>query len=114
MLSDFIVFTCRSSVWNLLSLSLSSIFPFLPFPVAALRKMCVVLDRSNIGIVGSNPAGGVNVECVCACASFSVLCCPLYVEAYRWADPPSKSPNKMSERIHTFQSLFFSGTGQRA
>jgi len=41
-----------------------------PAPVAALSKARTVCDRSNTGIVGSNPAQGMDV-----CPRFSVLCC---------------------------------------
>jgi hypothetical protein len=40
----------------------------------------MVLDRSNIRIVGSNSTRGMDV-----CPRF-----PVYVQALRWADPPSK------------------------
>jgi hypothetical protein len=45
----------------------------------------MVLDRLNIGVVNSNPTRGTDV-----CMSVSVLCCPAWVGALRWADPPSK------------------------
>jgi hypothetical protein len=48
-------------------------------------KARTVFDRSNTRIVGSNPARGMNV-----CPRFSVLYCPVWVEALRRADPPSK------------------------
>jgi hypothetical protein len=31
------------------------------------------------------------------CARFSVLCCPVWVEALRWTDPPSKEFYQMSK-----------------
>jgi len=40
---------------------------------------------SNGGIVGSNPS-----SCMDVCPRFSVLCCPVQVEALRWVDPPCK------------------------
>jgi len=43
------------------------------------------LNRSKTGIVGSNPARSTDV-----CPRFYILCCSVYVEALRWADPPSK------------------------
>jgi hypothetical protein len=45
---------------------------YMPIPVAALFKARTVSDRSNIGIMGSNPARGMDV-----CPCFSVLCCPV-------------------------------------
>jgi hypothetical protein len=45
-------------------------------------KACTVYDRSNIGIAGSDTARGMDV-----CPRFSVLWCPVSVEALRWADP---------------------------
>jgi len=38
----------------------------------------MVLDRSNTGIVGSNPARGMHV-----CPGFRVIRCPLKLEASR-------------------------------
>jgi hypothetical protein len=55
------------------------------------------LDRSNTGIVGSNPARGMDVY-----PRFSALCCP--IESLRWADPLPSGPIKMSKRIHSFRS----------
>jgi hypothetical protein len=43
------------------------------------------LDRSDTEIVGLNPAQGMDVR-----PRLSVLCCPVYVEALRRADHPSK------------------------
>jgi hypothetical protein len=44
--------------------------------VAAQSKASTVFGRSNIGIAGSNPTRGMDM-----CLGFSVLCCPLQVEA---------------------------------
>jgi hypothetical protein len=60
--------------------------------MAAWSKLSTVFDRSNIEIAGSNPARGMDV-----CLRFSVLCCPLYVEALRRADPPSEESYQMSK-----------------
>jgi hypothetical protein len=60
--------------------------------VAARSEARTVFDRSNTGITGSNPARGMDV-----CTHFSVLCCAVYVEALRWADPPSKEFYRMSK-----------------
>jgi hypothetical protein len=57
----------------------------MPVSVAKQSKASTVYDRSNIGIAGSNPASGMDV-----CLHVSVLCCPVSVEALRWADPLSK------------------------
>jgi hypothetical protein len=43
-----------------------------PVPMAAWSKSRTVFDRSNIGIVGSNTARGMDV-----CPRFPVLCCPV-------------------------------------
>jgi hypothetical protein len=56
-----------------------------PVSIAERSKACTVYDRLNIGIAASNPALGMDV-----CPRVSVLCCPVSVEALRWADPPSK------------------------
>jgi hypothetical protein len=40
---------------------------------------------------------------VCPC--FSVLCCPVYVEALHRTDPPSKEFCHMSKQIHKFRSI---------
>jgi hypothetical protein len=58
--------------------------------MAAWSESRTVFDRLNIGIVGSNPARGMDV-----CPRFSVLCCPVYVEALCRADPPSKESYQM-------------------
>jgi hypothetical protein len=47
----------------------------------------MVLDRSNIGTVGSNSARRMDV-----CPRLSVLCCSVWVEALQWAETPSKEP----------------------
>jgi hypothetical protein len=44
--------------------------------VAEQSQASTVFCRLNIGISGSNPAQGMDV-CLC----FSVLCCPVWVEA---------------------------------
>jgi len=41
-----------------------------PAPVAAQSKLRMVLNHSNTGIIGSNPARGMDV-----CPCFVVLCC---------------------------------------
>jgi hypothetical protein len=53
-------------------------------------KASTVFGRSNIEIAGSNPARGMDV-----CPRFSVLCCPVLVEALRRADPPTKESYQM-------------------
>jgi hypothetical protein len=53
--------------------------------MAARSKARTVFGRSNIGIMGCNPAQGIDMY-----PRFSVLCCPVYVVALRLADPPSK------------------------
>jgi hypothetical protein len=45
---------------------------FWPVPVAARCSVRTVFNRWNTGIVGSNPARGMDV-----CPRFSVLCCPV-------------------------------------
>jgi hypothetical protein len=63
-----------------------------PVPMAAQPKARTIFDRSNTGIVGSNPARGIDV-----CPRVSVLCCPVSVEDLRLADPPSKESYQMSK-----------------
>jgi hypothetical protein len=60
--------------------------------MATQSKARTVFDRSNTGIVGLNPARGMDV-----CSRFYVLCCPVYVEALRWADLQSKESYQMSK-----------------
>jgi hypothetical protein len=43
-----------------------------PVPGASRSKARTVFDRLNTGIVGSNPARGMEI-----CPRFSVLCCPV-------------------------------------
>jgi hypothetical protein len=57
----------------------------MPVSMVERSKACTVYDHSNIGITGSNPAWGMDV-----CLRVSVLCCPVSVEALRWADLLSK------------------------
>jgi hypothetical protein len=45
----------------------------------------------NIGIAASNPARDMDL-----CPRFSVLCCPVSVEALRCTDPPTKESYQMS------------------
>jgi hypothetical protein len=59
--------------------------------MAERSKACTVYDRLNIGIASSIPDSGMDV-----CPRVSVLCCPVSVEALRWADPPSKESYQMS------------------
>jgi len=44
---------------------------------------------SKTGIVGSNPARDMEI-----CPRFSVLCCPVKVEALTWANPPFKERSR--------------------
>jgi hypothetical protein len=62
-----------------------------PVSIAERSKTCIVCDRSNIGIAGSNRASGMDV-----CPRVSVLCFPVSVEALRRPDPPSKESYEMS------------------
>jgi hypothetical protein len=50
----------------------------------------VGLGRLVAGIVGSNPAQGMDV-----CLRLSVLCCPVWIEALRWADHSSKESYRL-------------------
>jgi len=53
--------------------------------VAAQSKSSMVLDHSNIGIVGWN-----TTHCMNVCPRFSALYYPVQVQTLRWADTPSK------------------------
>jgi hypothetical protein len=55
--------------------------PTEPITVAARSNVRMALDRSNTGIVGSNPVRGPHVY---------LLCSPVWVEGLRCADPPIK------------------------
>jgi hypothetical protein len=59
----------------------------MPIIVAARSKAWTVFARSNAGIVGSNPAQGIDV-CVCVYSVFVLSC--VYVAALRRADHSSK------------------------
>jgi hypothetical protein len=68
--------------------------------MAARSKARTAFNRSNTGIMGSNPARSMDV-----CPRFSVLCSPMYVVALRRADPPSKESYQMSKnRFTSFRS----------
>jgi hypothetical protein len=56
-----------------------------PGPRGRVVESAYVLDRSNTGVVGSNP-----VRSMGPCPRFSLFCCPVQAEALRWADPLSK------------------------
>jgi hypothetical protein len=45
----------------------------LPITVAARSEACTVFDLSNTGIMGSNPAGGMDA-CVCVYSVFVLFC----------------------------------------
>jgi hypothetical protein len=68
--------------------------------MAARSRACTVFGRSNIGITCSNPVRGMDV-----CPRFSVLCCPVEVDALRRADPPSKESYQMSKYIHSSEVI---------
>jgi hypothetical protein len=53
------------------------IFRNSPVTVAQQSKACIVFDRSEAGIMGSNPTQGMDVWCLCVCVRFSVF-------LYRW------------------------------
>jgi hypothetical protein len=55
----------------------------------------VVLDHSNAGIVGSNPAQGMDI-----CLRLSVLCCPVKIEVLWWAGHSSKESYQMSKQLN--------------
>jgi hypothetical protein len=59
--------------------------------MAARSKALTVFYRWHTGIVGSNPTRGMDV-----CLS-SVLCCPVYVQALRWADSQAKESYQISK-----------------
>jgi hypothetical protein len=60
--------------------------------MAARSEARTVFGSSNTGIVGSNPIRAMDV-----CPRFSVLCCPVHVEALRRADPPSMESYELSK-----------------
>jgi hypothetical protein len=62
-----------------------------PVTVDARSNVRNVFARFNIGIVGSNPAGGMDV-----CLRLFCLCCPVKVAALRRADHPSKESYQLS------------------
>jgi hypothetical protein len=66
-----------------------------PVSIVKRSEASTVFARSNVEIAGSNPARGMDV-CLC----FSVLCCPVQVEALRRADHPSKESYQLSNRFH--------------
>jgi hypothetical protein len=61
--------------------------------VAARSEALTVFARSNAGIVGSNPAQGMDVCIVCVYSVFVPIC--VMVETLRRADPPSKESYRM-------------------
>jgi len=66
--------------------------------VAVQSKARTVFGRSNTGIVGWNPTRSMDV-----CLRFSVLCCPVQVEALRRAYPQSKESYQLSIRFLSFR-----------
>jgi hypothetical protein len=64
-------------------------------PIGRVSKASTVFDLSNTGIVASNSLRGMDV-----CSRFSVLCCPVYVEALRRADPQGVLPNVQNRFIN--------------
>jgi len=65
-----------------------------PVPVAARSKACTVFNRSNTGIVASNPCWGMDVSAF----FYILLSCVL-----RRADPPSKECYHVSNRFISFR-----------
>jgi hypothetical protein len=64
-----------------------------------IRRLAILTDvtylgRSNTGIVGSNPTWGMDV-----CPYLSALYCPVYVQALRRADSPSKESYQLSKKV---------------
>jgi hypothetical protein len=75
--------------------------------MAVRFKARTVFSRSNTGIVGSNPARGMDVY-----LHFSVLCCPVQVVALWRADPLSKESYRMSKnRFISFRSKILNRKG---
>jgi hypothetical protein len=77
---------------ELINLFLERIDQLMPVTVAARSEAWTVFARSNVGIMGSNPTWGmdVNVRLFCVCA---VLC--VQVAALRRADPPSEESYRL-------------------
>jgi hypothetical protein len=67
-------------------------------PMVTWSKEHMVLDFSNIGIMSLNPTRRMDVS-----SHSSVLCCPVYIDALQWDDPPSKESYYMSKTIHSFK-----------
>jgi hypothetical protein len=78
-----------------ISLHSDSFFAFVIHEILATVAVLsggVGLDRSDVGIVGSNPAQGIHV-----CQLPSVLCCLLQVDSLRRANLLSKETYQMSK-----------------
>jgi hypothetical protein len=66
---------------------------FLPVTVTARSEASTVFARLNAGIVGSNPARGIDVCTSCVYSVFVLFC--VYVAVLRWADAPSKESYRL-------------------
>jgi hypothetical protein len=76
--------------------------------MAARSQEPMVLGRSNSGIVGSNPAQGMDEW-----THFPMLCFTVYTEALRWTHLSSKESYKNVYKIYRFRSELCFVTGQR-
>jgi hypothetical protein len=69
--------------------------------VAARSKAWTVFARSNTAIVGSKSTQGMDV-CVFVYSVFVLFC--VYVEALRWADPPSEESYRLCIGLRNWKS----------
>jgi uncharacterized membrane protein len=74
---------------------LSGMIENMPITLVARSKAWTVFARSNAGIVGSNPAWGMDV-CVCIYSVFVLAC--VYVESLRRADHSSKESYRLCKK----------------
>jgi hypothetical protein len=72
---------------------ISKINSLLAVKLAARSEARTDFDRSNTGIVSSNPARGMDM-----CPRLSVLCSLVYVVVLQRADPPSRESYQMSKK----------------
>jgi hypothetical protein len=72
-----------------------------PVPLAMQSKAHMVFDCSNTRTVDLNPTRGMDV-----CLHFSVLWCPVQIEALWWADPPIQGVICIAGHVAEFVKLY--------